>query len=118
MTRRYEVVYIFNSALEEAQIDERLTAFHDLLKSDEAPEPVKELHHWGKRTLAYPIKGKEVGHYTVAQFESSSEVLPEFERAIKLEEGVLRYLLVVNEGEAAQPVVAGGESDDSPKRSD
>ena len=47
----------------------------------------------------------------VAKFEADATALPEFERAIKLDEGVLRFLVVVNEG--AQPVpVTAGKSDE------
>lgn len=103
MTRPYEVVYIFDSALEEPEVNERLDRFHALLKNPEHPEPITSLHNWGKRTLAYPIDSKETGNYVVAQFETDPEVLAEFERAIKLDEGVLRHLLVINDGLAAVP---------------
>jgi small subunit ribosomal protein S6 len=104
MTRKYEVVYIFDSALEEAQVNERLERFHALLKSPASSEPSLSSNHWGKRTLAYPVNGKEVGYYVVTQFQSEPSLLPEFERAIKLDDGVLRYLVVLNEGEAPRPV--------------
>lgn len=107
MARPYEVVYIFDSALEEPEVNERLDRFHALLKNSEHPEPITSLHNWGKRTMAYPIKNKEMGNYVVAQFETDPEVLDEFERAIKLDEGVLRYLLVINEGLAPVPVSVG-----------
>jgi small subunit ribosomal protein S6 len=64
--------------------------------------------HWGKRTLAYPIKGKETGYYVVEQFDTDPTLLGELERAIKLDETVLRYLLVLNEGLA--PVGAAAEA--------
>ena len=98
MTREYELVYIFDSALEEAQVNEHLERFHALLKAPESPEPVTAAAHWGRRTLAYPIRGKEVGYYVVVRFETDPTLLPEMERLIKLDETVLRYLLVVNEG--------------------
>jgi small subunit ribosomal protein S6 len=106
MPRPYEVVYIFDSTLEEGQVNERLQRFHDLLKTPEHPEPVTALHHWGKRTLAYPIKRKETGYYVVAQFETAPTVLGEFERALKLDESLLRHLIVLNERVAA-PAPAG-----------
>ena len=98
MTRPYELVYIFDSTLEEAQVNERLERFHSLIKTPEAPEPVTSASHWGKRTLSYPIKGKETGYYVVEQFDTQPELLGELERALKLDEMVLRYLLVLNEG--------------------
>ena len=112
MTRRYEVVYIFNPALDEAAVNERLVKFNALL--GEGVQPV--INHWGKRTLAFPIKRHETGYYVVSQFEAASTVLPEFERAIKLEEGVVRFLVVLLEAEmpAAVPAVSavGAEEDD------
>jgi small subunit ribosomal protein S6 len=109
MTRQYEVVYIFDSALEESAINERLERFHTLIQSPDGQPP--QLSHWGKRTLAFPIKKHDTGYYVVAKFDADPTALPEFERAIKLEDGVLRFLVVVNEG--AQPVpVTAGKSDE------
>lgn len=113
MTRRYEVVYIFDSALEEAAVNERLARFHTLL-----PGASPNVNHWGKRTLAYPLKRHETGYYVVTQFEAEPTALPEFERAIKLEDGVLRHLTVQVEGElpaaipAESPVAQAAEEDD------
>jgi small subunit ribosomal protein S6 len=105
MTRQYEVVYIFDSALEEPAINERLERFHSLIQQPGADAP--QVNHWGKRTLAYPIKKHETGYYVVAKFDAEGTALPEFERAIKLDDGVLRFLVVVNEGAQPVPVTAG-----------
>ena len=116
MTNRYEVVYIFDSALEEAQVNEHLERFHALLKTPETPEPIRQVNHWGKRTLAYPIKRREVGYYVVAQFETPAKQLAEFERLIKLDESVIRHLVVIDEGAtpAVERAAPEEESDDEP----
>jgi small subunit ribosomal protein S6 len=106
MARPYEVVYIFDSALEEPQIDQHLERFHELLKSPTQPEPITSLSHWGKRTLSYPIKSRELGYYVVAQFETDPTLLDEYERIVKLEDAVLRHLIVINEGLAPLPAAA------------
>jgi small subunit ribosomal protein S6 len=105
MTRQYEVVYIFDSALEETAINERLARFHALIQQTGVEPP--QVTHWGKRTLAYPIKKHETGYYVVASFDADATALPEFERAIKLDDGVLRFLVAVNEGAQPVPVTAG-----------
>ena len=105
MTHQYEVVYIFDSALEEAAINEHLARFHALIQQPGAEPP--QVSHWGKRTLAYPIKKHETGYYVVSKFDTAGPALPEFERAIKLDESVLRFLVVVNEGAQPVPVTAG-----------
>lgn len=112
MTRRYEVVYIFDAALDEAACNERLGRFHALLGAGVTPN----VNHWGKRTLAFPIRRHETGYYVIAQFEAEPSVLPEFERAIKLEDGIIRFLVVAQGPEPAKPVpvevAAGAEEDD------
>jgi small subunit ribosomal protein S6 len=111
MTRQYEVVYIFDSTLEEAAINERLARFHALIQKPGVEAP--QVSHWGKRTLAYPVKKRETGYYVVAKFDADAAALPEFERAIKLDEGVLRFLVVVSEGAQPVPVTAGkGDEED------
>jgi len=103
MTRDYEMVYVFDSALEEDQVNERLDKHHALLKSPDNPEPVRNVNHWGTRTLAYPIKKRETGYYVVADFDCEPPLLGEFERSVKLDEGIIRYLLVINEGPVPAP---------------
>jgi small subunit ribosomal protein S6 len=93
MARRYETVYIFDSALEEPAVTDKLTKFHALLTQNGAGT-VTDVNHWGKRTLAYPLKNRETGYYVVAKFEADGAALPEYERLVKLDEGVLRYLVV------------------------
>jgi len=104
MSRQYEIVYIFDSGMEEAQVNEHLQRFHALLKPTAPSESVRALEHWGKRTLAYPIKRRETGYYVVAKLDTDPTALPEFERAIRLDETVLRHLVVIDEG--AVPAVA------------
>ncbi len=103
MARRYETVYIFDTALEEPAISEKLERFHALLTKD-GKGTITTSNHWGKRSLAFPIKKKETGYYVITQFETAGELLPEYERAVKLDESVLRYLVVMNEGEPAKPM--------------
>jgi small subunit ribosomal protein S6 len=99
MTRRYEAVYIFDSTLEDAAINEKITRFHGLLQS---PEQIS-VDHWGRRQLAYKIGPRETGYYVIARFHASPGVLPEYERAMKLDDGVVRYLITLFEHEVGAP---------------
>lgn len=99
MVRPYEAVYIFDSGLEDAAITERLDRFHALLGN---PADLK-VDHWGRRQLAYPIGRKEQGYYVVARFTADGKALPEYERALKLDDGIIRYLLTLHERELGAP---------------
>ncbi|HSL71683.1 MAG TPA: 30S ribosomal protein S6 [Longimicrobiales bacterium] len=98
----YEVVYIFDSALPEDRINEKLERFHAQLISEGGE--VTATDHWGRRQMTYPIKKKQAGYYVVAQFQSPGASLPEFERLLKLDEELLRYLVVAHEGEPTAPM--------------
>ena len=95
MARPYEVVYIFDPALDEATITQKLEHFHQMVQVAGAEPP--QFNHWGKRTLSYVIKKRDTGYYVVANFLADAAALPEFERAIKLDDGVLRHLTVLND---------------------
>ena len=98
--RDYEIVYIFHPSLEEAAVGEKLDRFHGLLTGDKGGS-ITAVDHWGKRQTAYPVEDQTSGYYVVAHFAAPAEVLPEFERILKLDEQLLRYLVVINEGDLA-----------------
>ena len=112
MSRTYEAVYIFDSTLEESAITEKLDKYHAMLAAEDADAP--SVDHWGKRTLAYPISGRETGYYVVAKFTTEAAALPEYERALKLDESLLRHLIVLDEGAQMSSAVTGkdGEEDE------
>jgi small subunit ribosomal protein S6 len=95
--RLYEVVYVLDPALEEGAVDTKLESFHALGTSKGGE--VAAVDHWGVRQLSYPVKKQRNGYYVVAQFTAAVDALPEYERLLKLDDEVLRYLLVLNEGE-------------------
>ena len=110
MTRQYEVVYIFDSALEETAINERLARFHSLIQQPGRRGPPGEplgqayprLSHQEARDRL--LRRRQVRRRRRPRCPSSSA-------RIKLDDGVLRFLVVVNEG--AQPVpVTAGKSDE------
>jgi small subunit ribosomal protein S6 len=97
--RTYEAVYIFDSTLEDAAINEKLSRFHGMLGTKEQPE----VTHWGRRQLAYSIGPRENGYYVVSKFATEPTTLPEYERALKLDDGVIRYLITLHEHEVGAP---------------
>ncbi len=95
--RLYEIVYIFDATLDEDAVNKKLEKFHPLVlgKSGE----VGAVDHWGVRQMAYPVKKQSSGYYVVAQVRAETDGLPEFERVLRLDAELLRYLIVLNEGE-------------------
>ncbi len=104
-TRPYEIVYIFDSALEDSAIAEKLDRHHTLLQ---LAEPA-EIEHWGRRQLAYKIGRHEAGYYAIAKVNTAPGTLPEFERALKLDESVVRYMVSLVERVLGAPKLSDEE---------
>lgn len=110
----YEIVYIFDSSLEEPAINEKLERYHALIAGENGGE-ITELDQWGRRPLAYPIEDRENGFYVVVHARTAADRLPEFERLLQLDEQLLRYLIVVNDGNlttSPAPIVETSDEDE------
>lgn len=117
--RDYEIVFIFHPSLTEEAVGLKLEKFHPIATRTEGAE-VTATDHWGVRQLAYQIKGQGQGYYAVTQLTTDPEDLSEFERIAKIDEDLLRYLVVVSEGEptSGMSIVAESTSTGSRSRDD
>lgn len=59
---------------------------------------VDGLQDWGRRRLAYKIKKKQEGHYVLVNFQMDSQQTGKFEQSLRLNDGILRFLLVNKNG--------------------
>ncbi len=89
----YEVTYIVRPNLEEAEVDARVDAIANALKNNGA-EIVGEIEKMGKRRLAYEINDVREGYYVVMKFKSEAAQAKELERQLRLNEDVMRQLLI------------------------
>jgi ribosomal protein S6 len=53
---------------------------------------VAKLDNWGKRRLAYDIRKQREGTYAVFEVNAEPSMVKEFERQLRLNENVLRFL--------------------------
>jgi small subunit ribosomal protein S6 len=53
---------------------------------------VKAVDNWGKRRLAYDIRKQREGTYAVYEVSAEPAMIKEFERQLRLNENVLRFL--------------------------
>lgn len=94
--RSYEIVYVLDATLDQDAAAEKVGGFHEALGGE-----VETVDHWGVRRLAYPIAKANMAYYAVAHVRAPPAALPEFERRLKLDAQVMRYLVVLNEGQPA-----------------
>ena len=91
--RYYELIYIVNSNVERKKIDEVMVDISSKLEGAGS----KLINHtvWGKKKLAYPIKGNTYGTYILAHYSGGdNEKLIEFDSWLKLSGLTIRHMIV------------------------
>ena len=91
--RPYEMLVILNAALTDEESAALLTQLGETLKGLGAE--VTKVENWGKRRLAYDINKQREGTYAVLEVSAEPAMVKEFERQLKLNESVLRFLSTV-----------------------
>jgi small subunit ribosomal protein S6 len=94
--REYELYLIIDADAEEEAVDaivERVSRLITASDGETTGEVIKVTAR-GKRRLAYPVKKKVEGQDVIVNFHTPPPALAEIERVLKLDEQVLRYLLV------------------------
>ena len=90
--RPYEVMVIFDAGLEEDAVRALVDRFTRQLTAAGAKSVTTD--NWGKRRLAYPVRHRNEGYYVVMKFRSDPDGAKELERQMRLNENVLRALVI------------------------
>lgn len=90
--RSYEIVFIINPDADDAEVM-RLTEAAQKIITDQGGNIVKT-EMMGKRRLAYEINHKRDGVYVLLEVEGSGREIAEFERRMRVNDRVLRYMTV------------------------
>ena len=88
----YESVIIGRQDLTSSQFETLIEKFISVLQSFKAEIKKREL--WGLRNLAYKINKNRKGHYILLNIESSPEAILEYERLMRLDEDIIRFLTI------------------------
>ena len=62
-----------------------------------------ELDDWGKRTLAYEIEDHREGYYHFYRFLGAKNIVDELDRQLKIDENVIRHMIVRDEKRGKTP---------------
>ena len=101
MEHHYELIVIVDGNREEAESQQEFTRIGETVTQYEGE--LGEIQPWGKRKLAYEIKGRREGYYASLFFKGGEKTLSELTRGLKLNESVLRHLVLRREPGSAPP---------------
>lgn len=88
----YESVIIGRQDLTPNQFEELTDEFIKIIESFKGL--IKKRENWGLRNLAYKINKNRKGHYVLLNIDSSSDAIVEYERLMRLNEDIIRFLTI------------------------
>lgn len=91
--KMYELTYILTSVLSVDQTAEVVARINVIIEG--AGGTIIEVDQWGTQKLAYPVDKKRNGYYVNLYFEGPGTMIPRIERALTIDDNVLRSLILV-----------------------
>jgi len=88
----YEMMVVLSADIEAEQVPERMDGLRGLVTDNGGA--VTDMIDWGRRRLAYPIRKNFEGHYVITEFSGDGAGNAEVERTLRIDESVLRHLLI------------------------
>ena len=113
--RSYETTFILHPALDADGMTREVGSLKQFITSQGGEVTVEK--EWGRRKLAFPIKDQSEGTYYVFRFTLGNEGLKELNRWFRLNENVLRHLLIRDEGTPLDYLSPQSESDERTRES-
>jgi small subunit ribosomal protein S6 len=93
--REYETIYILRPDTPNDRVAEINTKVRGIIEG--MGGKVLAVDNWGKRKLSYEISKELKGIYLFWKYLAGSDVVPEFERNMRMLDTVIRYMTVVAE---------------------
>ena len=88
----YESVIIGRQDLTPGQFETLLEKFIAVILSFKGE--IKKRENWGIRNLAYKINKNRKGHYMLLNIDGPPEAIQEYERLMRLDEDIIRFLTI------------------------
>jgi small subunit ribosomal protein S6 len=93
--KKYELIFILKAELPEAEMESRVARVKEILAAHDGE--ITQTNHWGVRRLAYEIEYETRGNYMFLRFKSKGTAVAELDKYLRLDDQVLRHLIVVDE---------------------
>lgn len=104
MTRTYESIFIVRPDLTGDAYTAVLDKFKGVLTDQGAS--ILKVDEWGVRKLAYTVKKQNRGSYVLVIFEADPKIILEYERRLRLDESIIKFINLHLEKGFVMPVVA------------
>jgi small subunit ribosomal protein S6 len=93
--KKYELIFILKADQPEVEMETRVGRVKEILGDHDGE--ITQVNHWGMRRLAYEIEYEGRGNYMFLKFKSSGTAVADLDKFLRLDDQVLRHLIVVDE---------------------
>ena len=97
MMTKYEIMFIVKATLDETALGNITKEVQSLM--NDGNSKVIEFKDMGRKKLAYPINKEISGFYYLINAEATNETIQEFDRKLRINENILRHLILKIESE-------------------
>lgn len=104
---QYETIFIIDPNVESENVEVIIEDVQNFI-SDSGGE-ITKVDRWGKKRLAYEVKGNRDGYYVLTSFEADPQFIQRLGRYYGLAEQIIKYMTV----RAGRLPVSKGEVDES-----
>lgn len=91
--KKYDTTFIINGKLGHDEREALITRFSNSLEKNGGK--IDKVVRWGIRTLAYEINKTTKGFYIIFYYNAEGAVISKFERELRINENVMRYMTIV-----------------------
>ena len=90
--QNYESVLIARQDLGTSQVNALVSELSEIIKKNGGE--VLKVDNWGLKNLAYRIKKNRKGHYVLLNITAPAACIAEYERLMRFNEDIIRYMTV------------------------
>ena len=90
--KNYEVALIIKPSLTDSELKSFILNLEKFIQNDSKGK-ILEKEDWGRRKFSYRIKKEDMGYYYFLNFSLEAEALAKFDKKLRLDNNILRYII-------------------------
>lgn len=89
---KYETIFIINPNMESEAVESTIEDIQNLITSNEGE--ITKVEKWGKKRLAYEVRGNKDGYYLLMNFMVNTQFIPRLGQYCRVTEPIIKYMTI------------------------
>lgn len=97
--KEYEMIFVVKP-IEKKQFEKVIQKIENIITDNGGD--IKVTERWGKKSIAYPIKGFNEGLFTFTVFQTETQTIKKLEKVINHTDEVIQHMIIRREMESSK----------------